>query len=505
LAPSSHLAGKEVGGSLGDEAVDLALMAGLELDPWQQLLLREMCRVDPDTRIWNPYTSRYEQKWQAFEVGVMVSRQNGKGSLLEARELAGLFLFGERVIIHSAHQFDTSQEAFDRLMTLIDNTPELRSEVKRAPRSHGEEGIELINGQKIRFRTRTKGGGRGFTADLVILDEAMFLGDTQMKALLPTLSARPNPQVLYTGSAGNRESIQFGRVRKRGLDGLSPSLMWAEWSMQPCGLYCPKDCDEHDDPSTPEAVAKANPALGYRLDWDFVQAEAEAFGGFRSEGFLEERGGVGDWPADGDAWLVIPKESWERRQDDYSEPVGKWALAIAVAPDSKWSAIAMSSANKLGDTHVEITNEGGELLDYRPGIGWVVPRVKRIWDAFKPAFVVVDRSAPEGTLIDELEALGIKVKTYSAVREYNQACGDFKTGVHPTKGETAHVTHIGQAAMRTAVAAADRQQSGDLWRWSTSLSAADITPLRAATGAVWGFKKHIHKKSSTPWAARRRR
>jgi hypothetical protein len=49
-------------------------------------------------------------------------RQNGKDAILEARELAGLFLLGERLLIHSAHQFDTSLEHFRRLLFLIENT-----------------------------------------------------------------------------------------------------------------------------------------------------------------------------------------------------------------------------------------------------------------------------------------------------------------------------------------------------------------------------------------------
>ena len=125
---------------------------------------------------------------------------------IEARELAGLFLLGERLIIHSAHQFDTSLEAFRRLETLIEGSDELSRRVKKATHSHGEEGIELLNGQRIRFRTRTKGGGRGFTGDCLILDEAMVLSEAFYGALLPTLSARSmtaNPQ----GQRGNRSTI----------------------------------------------------------------------------------------------------------------------------------------------------------------------------------------------------------------------------------------------------------------------------------------------------------
>jgi len=58
----------------------------------------------------------------------------------------GLFLFGERLIIHSAHQFDTSKEAFNRILMLIENAPDLDKEVARVSRSHGEEGVELLRG-----------------------------------------------------------------------------------------------------------------------------------------------------------------------------------------------------------------------------------------------------------------------------------------------------------------------------------------------------------------------
>ena len=116
---------------MGAQAVYLAGMAGLTLDPWQERVLVASLGV------------RADKKWAAFEVGLVVSRQNGKGSLLEARELAGLFLLEERLIVHSAHQFDTSLEAFNRLLQLIEGCPALSKRVKRVVRSHGEEGITL--------------------------------------------------------------------------------------------------------------------------------------------------------------------------------------------------------------------------------------------------------------------------------------------------------------------------------------------------------------------------
>src|SRR5262245_37459467 len=105
--------------SAGPEAVDLAAAAGLRLDPWQAAGLEDA--LGEDSR----------GNWAAFEVGLIVPRQNGKGSILEARELAGLFLFGEELILHSAHEFKTAAEAFRRVLALIEGTPGLSKRVAR--------------------------------------------------------------------------------------------------------------------------------------------------------------------------------------------------------------------------------------------------------------------------------------------------------------------------------------------------------------------------------------
>lgn len=82
--------------SAGTEAIELASSAGLHLDDWQQFALTSMLG------------ERADGKWAAFETALIVARQNGKGSVLEARELAGLYLFGEQLILHSAHEFQDS-------------------------------------------------------------------------------------------------------------------------------------------------------------------------------------------------------------------------------------------------------------------------------------------------------------------------------------------------------------------------------------------------------------
>lgn len=494
--------------SAGQEAIELAALAGLHLDPWQQIILNGSLAKRSET-IHNPYTDQLEYKWAAREVGVMISRQNGKNSVLEARELAGLFLFGERLIIHSAHQFDTSKEAFERILFLIENTPDLEQEVMRVDRSHGEEGIVLkkpkgsnLPPQRLRFRTRTKGGGRGFTGDCLVLDEAMYLDGDMVKALMPTLSARPNVQIWYTGSAGDRKSTQFGRVRARAIKGGDPLLWYGEWSAELCTPLCPHGCTDHDDPGDPAVWAKANAAYGIRIQEEAVAAEYRSMG---PDEFAQERLGVGDWPTEGQKWIVIPEINWTARQDARSQLEGEFVLAVDFAPDRSKATLVAAGANQHSDTHIEITGNEDLGYDCRVGVQWVFQRVKHIWDTQRPQFVVIDTASQAATLIPLLEDAGVKVVTPTS-REYGQACGDFRSGIVPRRGERATITHLGQPPLTESTSVADQRTVGDLWMWSKSLSEGDITPTVAATLAVWGWKKHCYTKTetvATPWVFRR--
>jgi phage terminase large subunit-like protein len=275
--------------SRGRDAVDLAALAGLYLDPWQSYALDSSLGEQDD-------------KWAAFEVAVIVPRQNGKGALLEARELAGLFLFGEKLIIHTAHEFKTAQEAFRRIRFLIESTPALDKRVKKIWASHGDEGIELKTGQRLRFLARSGGSGRGFSGDCVILDEAYALTGDHMAAILPTLSARPNPQVWYTSSAGLAASDLLRSIRDRGRPGGEPSLCYLEW------------CARTREDGTVNAEnrvgwVEANPAMGIRISEEFVEKERRAL---PEREFTRER--LGLWEESEEAQPISPAE-WQAACD----------------------------------------------------------------------------------------------------------------------------------------------------------------------------------------------
>ena len=447
----------EFASSTGQEAVELAQMAGVEPDPWQQFVIHGALGERPDG------------KWAAFEVGVEVSRQNGKGGILEIRALAGLFLLDERLIIHSAHEFATAEEALERMAAIIEGCPDLSRRVKAVKRSHGQEGIYLTNGQRLRYRTRTKGGGRGFSADCVILDEAMVIPEAMHGALMPTLSAMPNPQLWYTGSAVDQESMEhglvFSRVRDRALKGEDPALAYYGWS-------APFDTPD-DVPlsaaTDPHTWAQANPALGIRISEEHVGKEQRSMD---PRTFAVERLGVGDWPHPDEA-SVINLEAWGALFDEHSKPRDPVCFALDVRPDR--SATSIGVAGRRGDELFHL-----ELVERRPGTGWVVERAVELTSRHPSVGVFVDGAGPAASLVPELEQRGVRVILVNA-KENAQACGVLFDLV-----EQKQLRHLGNRELSDALRGAMQRPLGDAWAWSRKSSSVDISPLVACTLALWG-------------------
>lgn len=463
--------------SAGQEAIDLAARAGLQLDPWQQHVLRVGMGEKADG------------SWASFEVAVNVPRQNGKGGIIEARELWGLFIGGEQLILHSAHEFKTAKNAYKRIERLIRACPDLHKRVKIYRKTVGDEAIELHSGQELRFIARSKGSGRGFTGDCNILDEDMILGDDAMDALLPTMAAIQDPQIWYLGSAGiGVPSVQLGRLRRRALAAIEvgvpdPSLSYFEWSVDPHVDECPADCTAHDDAASDEAVLKSNPGVGYRLTLAKVANERSTLS---KEGYGRERLGVGEYPSDeADTWQVIGEEVWRALAAAESQPDGQVVFAIDMTPERSHAAIAVAGPWR-GGTHVEV-------VDHRPGTGWILDRAEELHKKWKPRCWVIDEGGPAGSLIADLaERLGLEIVS-PKTREVAAACGQFYDAVTEQT-----LSHLDQAPLASALAGAQKRPLGDAWAWARRIVSVDISPLVAVTLAKWGLGAEVADEKGAP-------
>lgn len=447
--------------SAWEDVADVAKAYGLELDPWQENVLQAAMG------------ERSDGQWASPRVGVSVPRQNGKGALIEARELAGLLVFGEQVIVHSAHEQKTARVGFDRIRSYFDNYDDLRKRVKQIGTALNREYIELLSGQKLVFPARSKGAIRGFSIDCLILDEGQILGDTAWEAIQPTISARPNPQTWLLGTPPTAfdDGAVFERMRDSALVGNDGRLCWCEWSAA-------SDVDLDDR----AAWAQANPALGRRITFEAIADERHSMS---EEGFARERLGI--WSTVSSLAVINP-QVWADLADSDSPRPSPVAFAIDVPPDRSTASIAVVGERPDG-FQAELVRSINER-----GTSWVPERVAELVAEWSPVAVVLDASGPAGSLIAPLSEAGVIVVTTSA-REMAQACGFFYDAV--TEGQ---LHHGNDPRLNAALAAARKRNLGDAWAWARKNS-TDISPLVATTLALYGLKSKQAPAPKKPSAA----
>jgi hypothetical protein len=433
---------------------------GRPLDPWQADITRVAFARDSSNL------------WAAYELSILVARQNGKGGATEAIELGSMYLFREPLIFHSAHQFKTSTAAFRRLQDIISGSDWLMRRTQAISRSKGDESIVLTpkaGGSRLQFIARTDGSGRGLTGSKNIFDEAAWLTVGQFAAQTPGLATIENPQLIYTSTPPDEdvgpipEDAMLPSVRKRGLRS-APRTALYEWSP-------PEEYDRDDV----DLWYACNPALGIRISEWFLRSQLLAFTeAGKPQKFDTEHLGV--WPDDErEQWLVIGKRAWSDLRDPASKLVDPVAFGIDMTPDRSWAAIGAAGLRPDGLEHVEV-------VEQRQGIGWVVPRMVELDRRWEPCVVVVDESGPASSLIDPLRKAGVEVTALNTA-DISQAYGQFYDAATDTKT----VRHIGQDELDTALGGAAKRDIGDgRQAWGRRSSSVPICSLVAVTNARYG-------------------
>lgn len=464
LAAPNHFTHPEWSVSLGPEVAEVAAMAGLPPYPEQALLLDELFAVDP----------LVPSRSAAFEVGLVCARQQLKTGLLKLAALGWLFVDPQDLVIWSAHEFGTAQEAFRDMQALIAAAPELSSRVARIRTSPVEE-IETRDGARLRFKARTSGGGRGLTGSKVILDEAYALEPGMLGALLPTLISVGDPQVVYASSAGQARSVALRAVRDRGRRG-ARRLAYAEWCAP--RVACDLVTCRHD-PGTPGCALdrvdlwREACVVTARRDPENMEVIAGLRAALPPAQFMRECLGWWDEPT-GDA--PIPEAVWSGMADPGSGIVSEPTVVLEVTPERDWACVVAAGGSADGRVHVEITSNSvtGDW-DHRPGVDWVVPRLagmgRRVW--------VAAGSAAE-SVVPDLERAGVLVDRVPAA-SVPAACGRFYD-----LAVSGGLAHPEQSDLAAAVVSARQKWLGDkAFTWVRPDGAGDLTPLYAATLAVW--------------------
>lgn len=457
--------------SAAQDVFDLAEHAGLMLDDWQRYVLTHALGQRPDA--W----------WTAPKVSCWVPRQNGKGAVIEALELYWLFVSKEELIVHSAHQHRTSQKAYERLERMIRRTPDLHRLVAQYRQANGEQQIELHDGRLLQYTTRSRTAVRGFSANKLVLDEAQELTTEQMAAILPTVSAMQNWQVYFFGTPPDDPAAWCYGLKADGEAG-DPRLAHFDWGVD-LDLTDPADRAKVNDPDTWYA---ANPALGVRIAIETVEDENKPSG--LGTKFAQER--LGHWqPRVSTSGGVVDEKLWRDLADPGSDRPARVAFAIDINPARTYGAIVAIGPRDDGRMLASV-------VDYRPGTNWIPERAAQLKDRWNPIAIGLDVKGPGGSLLLDLDKLGIKPPADPdepqrgdlAIPNAQDAAAAYGLIVDLVRHKG--LRHLDEAPLNVAIAGAGTRPLAGGSAWDRK-GVADICPLVAATVAHWAYVTRVEK------------
>ena len=430
------------------------------LDPWQRLVVD--CWLGVDERGANA----------AVSAGLSGPRQNGKNVCLEARELYGMAVRGER-ILHTAHQVRTSKKSFRRLAQIFTDRrhPELMDLVRQIRYTNGEESIELENGGSIEYSARSRQAARGFDGiSLVVYDEAQELTDDQMEAIMATLSASATGQrqIIYTGTPpypGCPGEV-FRRRRMVCLTQPGAHDAWHEWSVAADSVGEIQIADT-------SLWYAANPAMGIRLTEDFTAEELRTL---TADGFARERLGWWSPVLAAEESTAIDAAAWDACRSSAPKPEGKTAYGVKFTADGSEVCLAGAVVPETGPARVT-------LLERRPtaaGTRWLAEWLCERYD--RASCVVVDGRNGADVLCDRI-ADTWKIKgsvVRPTARAVVAAAGTLCDAVNE---KTVTWFHLQDALRDSAVSSTKRPIAGG-WGFGGD----DSAPIEAAALALWGAK-----------------
>lgn len=483
--------------TLGPEVADLCDFVGFPPDEEQQLALDSL------------FGRTSEGLPTTFEWWMIAARQNLKTGFLKQACLGWLYVTQEELISWSAHELDTTREAFRDLTFLIENRPSLAKRLLPGPtngifRGSGLEAMKLAptkrcpKGQRVKFKARTKGGARGLTGSKVILDEGFAVKPEHIGSIVPILSTKPEGQIVGGSSAGRSDSEYLREVRDRGRNKTSPRLGYVEYCAPDAEEACELGTKCTHERGTPGCAADnldylrmANTALERRITVQYIRDEREAL---PPAEFVRERLGWWDAPDLADAPL-ISKAMWRELIDPQSTPIDPVSFGIYVNKSQTQAAIGVAGYRPDGLYHVGIVpadrDEPG--VASKTGTDWIPDRMLQLVTDWGPCAVVVDEKSEAGAIITDLQKLGIEVVTTNATR-YAQACGKALSIV---KGK--EVRHRGARPLQDSVIAGKRRDLADAWAWDRKDPDSDITQLVAVTLALYGLVHYGQPPQTNVW------
>jgi len=340
------------------------------------------------------------------------------------------------------------------------------SRLYRLRKSQGSEGIHKRRGSsRLQLFAPTPTALHSTNVDTATVDEAWAAsideGEGIESGITPAQLTRPWRQTWIVSAGGTIESTWWDRWLQTGEAGVEGVALFDYGADATAPDY---------DPGDPRVWARSHPTAGVAFPLDVLAHEWAT----RRDDAAFERAYLNVWPRPSSVLQTAGLElaQWRAAAAPAIAPVPA-ALAVDVAADRSSAALAVAGAHPDDPTRIAV-----EILDHRRGLDWLADAVAEARGRYR-APVVAD-SLVAASIVAELRRRRVKVDPVGA-SDHARACSMF---VDRLAWHT--LTHRSQAVLDDAIMGARRRPLGDAWLWSRRNSSIDISPLVAATLAVWG-------------------
>ena len=375
--------------SLGFAAIEYAnTVLDMTLYPWQEWALIHSLEITGDLG--------KEWKFRFRTVFFMVSRQNGKTAL--STVIASFFLNILRVdaVFGTSLSMEKAEEVWEAVIKEQETHKVLANDIKTVARRNGGKKLVLTGLRTYKVGAPNRRSGRGDANDLVMLDEIREHRDWETwSAAVASTNAKPNGLTVCFSNAGDPDSVVLRQIRSQAIEkinGTKAKDLGGEVDTNALALFewsAPEGAATDDM----EALAQANPALGYGLLTErAIMANRETFpeAKFRSECMCQQVETMLPEP--------FPEGAWAGGTDELSQiaPESELYWGIDLSQDRRHAVIAVCGMREDGNYHVEI-------VERRMGTDWALDwfqsRVDR-YGGMKLAFQ--ERGAPVSGLAEQI-------------------------------------------------------------------------------------------------------
>ncbi|MCI0543029.1 MAG: terminase [Actinobacteria bacterium] len=462
--------------SAGFEVIKFAKdILGIDLWPWERWLLIHALELLPNG------------EFRFRTIILLVARQNGKSLILAILSLWWMYVFGRPLTIGTAQNLDVAEEQWAVAVELASSNPELAREIAHVDRTNGKKALRLVGGQRYKVAASSRRGGRGLSGDLVLLDE---LREHQSwdawGAVTKTTMARALAQIWGASNAGDAASVVLRHLRKLAHLALGdPDGIAADDEPPPDGADVDDDTLAIFEWSAPPgapisdraAWAQANPSLGYGITERAIIAamRTDPEWVFRTEVLCQFLEHTADGPFPPGSWAACADPSSTVAE---SSPIG---ACVDVSWDRTLGHVAVAGWRDDGTPHIE-------LVASATGVDWITGWLTDPEHPHRSTWPVAVQAkrAPASSLIEDLEDAGVDVLRWDGIEGtedlYDRVrSADPETNPDPYPG----LAHLDQPALTEAAHNAATRPVGDMWAWDRRRSPVDISPLVAATGALW--------------------